>query len=296
LASRRSRRRRLLSDGKDGLLPTLAVSARKIIRCSLVSISMLTRKQLAAHWRISPQMAGRYLQRGCPTDSLEAADRWRKANFMAKGSKTAPPSEIILTPNETDERAETMILESGSADRETLQSNLRTLQQMTKQCKAAAAAAIANGDTEAGRRWTHTLTNVLQRSATIAKELQAVLREDRITIRFEDAEALYIGLLKEMRQIVLQGVESLPARVNPIDPHLAREALREWLHHVFMRQMHGQVGRCGADPAALDNEAQPAQRGERQKTNIEKSQAGTVGALVGLSIDQTAILEGDAHH
>ena len=122
---------------------------------------MLTRKQLAAHWRISPQMAGRYLKNGCPTDSVEAADRWRKANFMVKGSKTAPPSEIILAPDEADERAEAMILESGSADREMLQANLRTLQQMTKQCKAAAAAAIANGDTEAGRRWTHTLTNVL---------------------------------------------------------------------------------------------------------------------------------------
>lgn len=226
---------------------------------------MLTRKQLAAHWRISPQMAGRYLQRGCPTDSLEAADRWRSANFMARGSKTAPPSDIILTPDEADERAETMILESGSADRETLHANLRTLQQMTKQCKAAAASAIANGDTEAGRRWTHTLTNVLQRSATIAKELQAVLREDRITIRFDDAQGIYIGLLKEMRQIVLQGVESLPARANPTDPELAREALREWVHHVFMRQMHGQVDRCGADRAALDDDAPPAQQSKRPK-------------------------------
>ena len=226
---------------------------------------MLTRKQLAAHWRISPQMAGRYLKNGCPTDSVEAADRWRKANFMVKGSKTAPPSEIILAPDEADERAEAMILESGSADREMLQANLRTLQQMTKQCKAAAAAAIANGDTEAGRRWTHTLTNVLQRSATIAKELQAVLREDRITIRVDDAETLYVGLLKEMRQIVLHAVDTLPQRVNPNDPDLAREALREWVHHTFMRQMHGQVDRCGADRAALDADTPPAQQSKRQK-------------------------------
>lgn len=226
---------------------------------------MLTRKQLAAHWRISPQMAGRYLKNGCPIDSLEAADRWRSANFMARGSKTAPPSEITLTPDEADERAETMILESGSADRETLHANLRTLQQMVKQCKAAAAAAIANGDTEAGRRWTHTLTNVLQRSATIAKELQGVLREDRITIRVDDAETLYVGLLKEMRQIVLQAVDALPQRLNPNDPELAREALREWVHHSFMRQMHGQVDRSGADRAALDDVAPPAQQSERPK-------------------------------
>ena len=226
---------------------------------------MLTRKQLAAHWRISPQMAGRYLKNGCPTDSVEAADRWRKANFMVKGSKTAPPSEIILAPDEADERAEAMILESGSADREMLQANLRTLQQMTMQCKAAAAAAIANGDTEAGRRWTHTLTNVLQRSATIAKELQAVLREDRITIRVDDAETLYVGLLKEMRQIVLHAVDTLPQRVNPNDPDLAREALREWVHHTFMRQMHGQVDRCGADRAALDADTPPAQQSKRPK-------------------------------
>ena len=208
---------------------------------------MLTRKQLAAHWQVSPQMAGRYLQRGCPLDSLQAADRWRSANCMVKGSKTLPPSEIILTPDEADERAEAMILESGSADRETLQANLRTLQQMVKQCKAAAAAAIANGDTEAGRRWTTTLTVVLARSAVIAKDLQAVLREDRITMRYHDAEAVYVGLLKEMRQIVLQAVDSLPQRLNPNDPQLAREALQEWVHHSFMRQMNSQADRYGAD-------------------------------------------------
>jgi hypothetical protein len=39
----------------------------------------------------------------------------------------------------------------------------------------------------------------------------------------------YIGLLKEMRQIVLQAVDSLPHKVYPADPQLAREALHEWV-------------------------------------------------------------------
>jgi hypothetical protein len=225
---------------------------------------MLNRKELAAAWRVSPQMAGRYIKRGCPLDSLENADRWRRTNTLARGHKAAP-GEVCITPDRADEIAEAMILESGQADRETLHANLRTLQLMVKQCKAAIAAAIENGDTEAGRRWTTTLTVVLARSATIAKELQAVLREDRITIRVDDAEALYIGLLKEMRQIVLQAVDALPQRLNPTDPQLAREGLQEWVHHVFIRQMHAQVDSCGADRAALDDPAPPAQQCKRPK-------------------------------
>jgi IS5 family transposase len=215
---------------------------------------MLNRKELAAAWRVSPQMAGRYIKRGCPLDSLENADRWRRTNTLARGHKTQPAA-VCITPDRADEIAEAMILENGQADRETLHANLRTLQLMVRQCKAAIAAAIENGDTEAGRRWTVTLTNVLARSAVIAKELQAVLREDGITVLFADAEALYIGLLKEMRQIVLQAVDALPQRLNPSDPDLAREALREWVHHTFMRTMHAQVDRCGVDRSRLNDAA-----------------------------------------
>jgi hypothetical protein len=215
---------------------------------------MLNRKELAAAWRVSPQMAGRYIKRGCPLDSLENADRWRRTNTLARGHKTAP-AEVCMTPDRADELAEAMILESGQADRETLHANLRTLQLMVKQCKAAIAAAIENGDTEAGRRWTVTLTNVLARSAVIAKELQAVLREDGITIRFADAEALFRAILKEMRQVVMQATISLPQRLNPSDPELAREVMADWFNHSFLRQMHNGAERCGTDRAAWDDDA-----------------------------------------
>ena len=208
---------------------------------------MLTRKTIAAAWNISPQMAGRYMKQGCPVDSIEAADRWRRANVMVRGSKVAARSEVCISPDEADDRAETMILESGSADRETLQTNLRTLQNMVRQCQAAIAAAIEAGDTEAGRRWTLTLTNVMHRNAIVAKELQAVLREDRVTMRFDEAEALFVGCVKQMRQVVLQAVDSLPHKVNPTDPQLAREALHEWVHGVFMRQMHAGLDSSGTD-------------------------------------------------
>jgi len=222
---------------------------------------MLNRKELAAAWRISPQMAGRYIKRGCPLDSLENADRWRRTNTLARGHKAAP-GEVCMTPDRADEIAEAMILESGQADRETLHANLRTLQLMVKQCKAAIAAAIENGDTEAGRRWTVTLTNVLARSAVIAKELQAVLREDGITIRFADAESLFVAILKEMRQVVMQATISLPQRMNPSDPELAREVMAEWFNHTFLRQMHNGTERCGTDRAALDDDA-PAEASEK---------------------------------
>jgi hypothetical protein len=96
-----------------------------------------------------------------------------------------------------------------------------------------------------GRRWT--LTNLLHRNAIITKELQAVLREDRVTMRFDEAEVFFVGCVKQMRQIVLQAVDSLPHKVNPADPQLAREALHEWV-------------RCASCTRALMAQAQKALR------------------------------------
>ena len=49
-------------------------------------------------------------------------------------------------------------------------------------------------------------------------------------MRFDEAEALFVSSVKQMRQIVLPAVDSLPHKINPNDPQLAREALHEWAH------------------------------------------------------------------
>ena len=62
----------------------------------------------------------------------------------------------------------------------------------------------------------------------------------------------YIGLLKEIRQIVLQAVGSLPHKLKPNDPQLAREVLHDWAHRVFMRQMNAGLDSSGTESSALN--------------------------------------------
>ena len=40
-------------------------------------------------------------------------------------------------------------------------------------------------------------------------------------MRFDEAEALFVGCVKQMRQVVLPAVDSLPHKLNPNDPQLA---------------------------------------------------------------------------
>jgi hypothetical protein len=62
-------------------------------------------------------------------------------------------------------------------------------------------------------------------------------------------------MMKEMKQVVMQATISLPQRLNPSDPELAREVMHEWFNHTFLRQMHNGTERCGTDRAALDDDA-----------------------------------------
>ncbi len=55
------------------------------------------------------------------------------------------------------------------------------------------------------------------------------------------------GCVKQMRQIVVEAVDSLPHKLNPNDPQLAREILHDWAHRVFMRQMHTGLDHSGTD-------------------------------------------------
>lgn len=210
---------------------------------------MITRKQLAVHWRITPQMAGKYLKRGCPRRSLDAADEWRKLHckLPPRGRKPVSSVPVVMTVDDAD-NVQAMISQDGTLHRPSVEANLRTLDEMTVQAKRAVAHALENGENEIARRWTITLTNIIARSAITAAQLQDLLERDNITMRLEDVKKTYVDNLAEMRRIVESAVESLPALLNPSDYAHAHEVLSDWFNNTLLRSMYAAVEQRDIDP------------------------------------------------
>lgn len=199
---------------------------------------MITRKDLAEHWQISPQAVSQHRKKGCPMTSLEAADEWRKLHckIAAPGAKPKPQVPVLLSPDAADEVG-SLINEGGTLHRPTLEANLRTLNELTAQAKAAVAHALEHGENEVARRWSLTLLNIIARTAVTAKALQDLLERDRVTMRLEDVQEIYLGSLGEMRRLVEAAVESLPAFLNSNDPTHAYAVLTDWFNNTFLKSM-----------------------------------------------------------
>jgi hypothetical protein len=210
---------------------------------------MISRKQLAEHWQITPQAVSQHKKRGCPMTSLEAADEWRKLHckIAAPGAKAKPPVPVLLSPDTADEVG-SLIDEGGTLHRPTLEANLRTLNELTAQAKAAVAHALEHGENEVARRWSLTLLNIIGRSAITAKSLQDLLERDRVTMRLEDVREIYLGSLAEMRRLVESAVESLPPLCNASDPTHAYGVFSDWFNNSFLKSMARHADARGSAP------------------------------------------------
>lgn len=217
-----------------------------------------TRKELSERWNVTPQMVGKYRQAGMPMDSVEAAEEWRSKYTRVRHRKSRTSARIVI---DTDGEAlgRPIIHESGYVDRESAEANLKTLTATAQQCREAIAAALKDGDQEVARRWVTTLTNVMRANALTSRQLQEVLQADKVMMRRDEVEEVYIANLREMRALLESAIDSLPAQLNPHDPLHAREIFSDWFTNSYLRTM---FNRCAAVKIPRDQWPQAAAAGE----------------------------------
>ena len=195
-----------------------------------------TRKELADRWNVTPQMVGKYRQAGMPMDTIEAAESWRSKYTRVRHRKSKTQAKIVIdAANEA--LARPLIHESGHVDRESAEANLKTLTATAQQCREAITAALQDGEQEAARRWATTLTNIMKANVITSRQLQEALLADEQMFRREDVEAVYIGNLRQMRQLLESATDSLPAQMNPSDPVLARKIFADWFSNTYLFTM-----------------------------------------------------------
>ena len=169
-------------------------------------------------------------------DTIEAAESWRSKYTRVRHRKSKTQAKIVIdAANEA--LARPLIHESGHVDRESAEANLKTLTATAQQCREAITAALQDGEQEAARRWATTLTNIMKANVITSRQLQEALLADEQMFRREDVEAVYIGNLRQMRQLLESATDSLPAQMNPSDPVLARKIFADWFSNTYLFTM-----------------------------------------------------------
>lgn len=191
-----------------------------------------------------------------PLDSVEAAEEWRSKYTRVRHRKGKTSAKIVIdAAADSQALGRPIIHESGYVDRESAEANLKTLTATAQQCREAIAAALKDGDQEVARRWVTTLTNVMRQNALTSRQLQEVLQADKVMMRRDEVEEVYIGNLREMRALLESAIDSLPAQLNPHDPLHARGIFSDWFTNVYLFTM---FNRCAAVQIPRDQWPQAA--------------------------------------
>jgi hypothetical protein len=213
----------------------------------------MTVRALAAALGMSPNGAHKCIQRGMPTDSVEAAESWRRRNGRSKltspakaiaataivGAITAPaqPPEVIDAMNR---RAEEAIEEPVKTftDTDSCREALNEQRQLRKHAAAQVARLHHSGDIEASRRWSQTHQQYSAKQLTYERQWRDLLERDRRTIQIEDADRTFRAVLQDVRTLAASMPAALSAKVNPQDPVLAQKLLEEWRDKTLFKAIY----------------------------------------------------------
>ena len=213
----------------------------------------MTVRALAAALGMSPNGAHKCIQRGMPTESVEAAESWRRRNGRSKltspakaiaataivGAITAPaqPPEVI---DEMNRRAEELVAEPVKRHTETdsCREALNEQRQLRKHAAAQVARLHHSGDIEASRRWAQTHQQYLAKQVAYERQIRDLMERDRSTMQVEDAERTFRAVLQDVRTIAASMPAALAAKVNPQDPHLAQKLLEEWRDKTLFKAIY----------------------------------------------------------
>ena len=213
----------------------------------------MTVRALAAALGMSPNGTHKCIQRGMPTDSVEAAQAWRQRNGRSKltspakvtaavaiaSAITAPaqPPEVIDAMNR---RAEEAVEEpvKQHTDTDNCREALNEQRQLRKHAAAQVARLHHSGDIEASRRWAQTHQQYLSKQVTYERQLRDLMERDRRTMQVEDAERTFRTVLQDVRTIAAAMPAALAAKVNPGDPVLAQKLLEEWRDKTLFKAIY----------------------------------------------------------
>jgi len=213
----------------------------------------MTVRALAAALGMSPNGTHKCIQRGMPTDSVEAAQAWRQRNGRAKltspakataaaaiaSAITAPaqPPEVIEAMNRRAEEAAEEPVKTFT-DTDSCREALNEQRQLRKHAAAQVARLHHSGDIEASRRWAQTHQQYSAKQLTYERQWRDLMERDRRTMQVEDAERTFRTVLQDVRTIAAAMPAALAAKVNPGDPVLAQKLLEEWRDKTLFKAIY----------------------------------------------------------
>jgi hypothetical protein len=221
----------------------------------------MTTTELAAQLGISRQAASKLIKRGMPRDSVSRAQAWRRRNTGSSVPRDVSPDKALAELEaEGDELP---------ADSVSLEEQLALIQKVRRAAARRYDEAIEAHEDDSARRWAQVVLSLSQRGADAELKLRRAREIEGQTISFNDATALFTGILKELRTYSDAMPASLAGRVNPHDTELALRILTDW-RDSFHRMIHAADEKGSAQPERLTSchsQSLTGSRGTHQKNN-----------------------------
>jgi len=199
----------------------------------------VTNTELAAQLGISRQATAKLVARGMPRDSVTRAQAWRRRNTGSRIRKDISPAKALA---ELEAEGEELPTDSVSLDEQ-----LSLIQKVRRAAARRYDEAIEAREDDSARRWAQVVLSLSQRGADAELKLRRAREIEGQTISFKDAEAVFLGILKDIRKHTDAMPASLAGKVNPHDTALACQILTDW-RVSFYRMMHAGASSVLAQP------------------------------------------------
>ena len=144
----------------------------------------------------------------------------------------APVTELeTLEAMAENEPGEVGTVEEAEAYLRTLKRSMRIAEQTSEQLRQAELF-------EDARRWLQVHAGLAKQYPSLHKQVMALRREHKQTIRAEDAQKAFTGFLMRMRDLTERMPAALSGRVAPFDSEGARIQLEIWVRDVFCKSLN----------------------------------------------------------
>lgn len=226
---------------------------------------MITQKELAERWGLSPGRVSQLVSEGMPLDSLEAADAWRSSRKRAVSSLTAKIAEQAVSGATSEAGEESPRLDPSRTD--AIDDALDKQRKLVSFARSNYLRALRNGDASASRLFT-AYDKSLAMLLKVEKEATARALASRQLISRNVVLERLRKVLSSVRTELELAEFSFAPKANPDNPAIALKAFQDFRREVLKNlssQSSGAVaslfgedfGESGVDPVEPVDQREP---------------------------------------
>ena len=194
---------------------------------------MPSQTEIARHWSVSQPYVAKLVKKGCPTNSLRAADKWRDANARQRAPTHANGNcKFAVEKLGRGRRMRSRVEPSNTGD--TLEDALADSITMNRNAFALFEEARASGDDGRLAHYIRIYTASLQLRLKAEKMAREEMERRRVLVNLEEAKAICRRCIGAVEKRLRRLPQEVGPQINPQQPVLAYEILQRAVNEVLV--------------------------------------------------------------